>query len=169
VLVVRRLVEGDEAAFTRALAYETPGPAHKLAMGYARGMAFADYVASLVDAERGVGLPPGFVPHTVLFGFADGEIVGRVSVRHELNEVLRTIGGHAGYVVIAPMRRRGHGTTLLQHGLGHARELTLPRVLITCDDDNVASRRMIEHAGGVLESMHESGAVGKRRYWVELA
>jgi predicted acetyltransferase len=37
-------------------------------------------------------------------------------------------------------------------------------VLVTCDDDNVASARVIERNGGVLEDVRN----GKRRYWVEL-
>jgi predicted acetyltransferase len=35
-------------------------------------------------------------------------------------------------------------------------------VLVTCDLDNVGSRRVIEGAGGVFDDVRE----GKRRYWV---
>jgi predicted acetyltransferase len=35
-------------------------------------------------------------------------------------------------------------------------------VLVTCDLDNVASRRTIENNGGVFEDVRD----GKRRYWV---
>jgi len=34
--------------------------------------------------------------------------------------------------------------------------------LVTCDDDNVGSRTVIERAGGVLEDVRD----GKRRYWI---
>jgi predicted acetyltransferase len=41
-------------------------------------------------------------------------------------------------------------------------------VLVTCDDDNVASARVIEHCGGALEDVVEvRGSVAKRRYWFD--
>ena len=40
----------------------------------------------------------------------------------------------------------------------------IDRVLITCDDTNVASATVIERNGGVLEDLRG----GKRRYWVDL-
>jgi predicted acetyltransferase len=45
-------------------------------------------------------------------------------------------------------------------------------VLITCDDDNIASIKVIEHNGGVLEdrvtNRLERGIVTTRRYWIEI-
>jgi predicted acetyltransferase len=170
VLEIRRLEERDQAAFARALVYEPSGDEHRIAQRGAAGMGFDAYLAKLRDAERGVGLLPGYVPATLFFGFADGEIVGRVSVRHELNDALRLIAGHIGYVVVPPMRRRGHGTAMLRHALDYARERRLREVLLTCDEDNAPSRRMIEHAGGVFESLGEppDGGVRKRRYLIAL-
>jgi predicted acetyltransferase len=43
-----------------------------------------------------------------------------------------------------------------------ARSLGVDQALLTCDEDNLASRRMIEANGGVLED--KSG--GKVRYWI---
>jgi len=45
----------------------------------------------------------------------------------------------------------------------------LDRVLITCADDNVASARVIEHHGGVLEDVRDTELGRTRRYWVSLA
>jgi predicted acetyltransferase len=45
----------------------------------------------------------------------------------------------------------------------------LDRVLITCRDDNVASARVIEHNGGLLENVRGTGSGRMRRYWVMLA
>ncbi|MBE1602632.1 putative acetyltransferase [Streptomyces stelliscabiei] len=42
------------------------------------------------------------------------------------------------------------------------------RVLITCDDDNVASARTIERNGGVLEDVRTTDEGIKRRYWITL-
>ena len=43
-----------------------------------------------------------------------------------------------------------------------AAEMGHERVLVTCDEDNAASRAVIEGAGGA----YEDSRVGKRRYWV---
>jgi predicted acetyltransferase len=42
-------------------------------------------------------------------------------------------------------------------------------VLVTCDDDNVASAAVIERCGGVFESLVDSaeGDVLTRRYWID--
>lgn len=43
-----------------------------------------------------------------------------------------------------------------------ASAIGLERVLITCDEDNIASARTIERNGGA----YEDSRGGKRRYWV---
>lgn len=55
----------------------------------------------------GIDLLPGRVSHTMLYGFLNGKIIGRVSVRHQLNEHLRKRGGHIGYAVAKNFRRKG--------------------------------------------------------------
>jgi predicted acetyltransferase len=93
-----------------------------------------------------------------------GEVVGRISLRHELNELLFTWGGHIGYSVRPSARRRGHATAALAGMLEVCRGKGIDPVLITCDVDNVASRRTIEGAGGVYEDTRD----GKLRFWVDL-
>ena len=44
------------------------------------------------------------------------------------------------------------------------RDVGIDPVLVTCDVDNVASRRTIEGAGGVYEDTQE----GKLRFWIDL-
>jgi predicted acetyltransferase len=106
--------------------------------------------------------PPGWVPHTVLWIVESGEYLGRVSVRHRLTEELLTWGGHVGYAVRPSARRRGAATYGLRAVLPVCASLGIDPVLVTCDVDNVASRRTIERNGGVYEDTRE----GKLRYWV---
>ena len=113
-----------------------------------RAASFADYLALLERQRRGEDDHPGRVPGTFLVAEVDGELVGRVSIRHELNDPLRREGGHIGYGVRPGFRRRGYATRMLQLGLQRLAELGLDEVLVTCAHDNVGSLRVIERCGG---------------------
>jgi predicted acetyltransferase len=132
---------------------------------------FEEYLGILFEAEQGRGLPDGHVPSTLLFGFVDEAIVGRLMLRHSLNDFLRRIGGHIGYVVVPEHRGRGYATEMLRQGLDLARSIGLEKVLVTCDEDNVASRRTIEKCGGEYQDSYSGpeARVGKRRYWIALS
>ena len=73
-------------------------------------MPFSRYLEVLAEQERGANLPPNHVPSTFLFAFVARRIVGRVSIRHSLNEFLARVGGHIGYVVVPEFRRLGYAT-----------------------------------------------------------
>ena len=81
----------------------------------------------------------------------DDTYLGAISLRHTLNDFLLAAGGHIGYGVRPTARRRGLATWALRAVLPNARSLGLTRVLLTCDDENVGSARIIENNGGVLD------------------
>jgi predicted acetyltransferase len=115
----------------------------------------------LEDAPR----PPTYVPCTEKW-MTDGPdsdaYLGRISLRHRLNDLLLTWGGHIGYGVRPSARRRGCATQALAAMLPVCAELGIDQVLVTCDIDNVASRRTIEKNGGIYEDTRQ----GKLRYWI---
>lgn len=118
-------------------------------------------------------LPDGHVPCTFLFAFDENnKIVGRVSIRHELNEFLSKVGGHVGYGVVPSERNKGYATQMLKYSLDFIRTNlpTLKEVLVTCDDDNVGSIKTIEKNCGVLVDPYfeEGMRIVKRRYYIEL-
>lgn len=92
----------------------------------------------------------------------DGNLVGFLALRRSLNDFLLEQGGHIGYSVRPSRRREGHAGRALALSLGEAARLGLERVLVTCDETNVASRRTIERGGGRYEDSRE----GRRRYWI---
>ncbi len=102
------------------------------------------------------------MPGTSLW-WADGdEYLGRLTIRHRLTPSLLELGGHIGYDIRPSAGRRGHATAMLAAALPVARGMGLDPVLITCDEDNVGSRKVIEANGGVLEDARR----GKLRFWV---
>ena len=128
-----------------------------------------EYVAGLEN--RASTVPPGRVPETVYWGVVEGEYVGRVSLRHFLNPHLEQWGGHIGYEVRPTRRGCGYGHALLAGVLPRARAIGLSRVLLHCDEKNLASARIIERAGGVYArstpNLERNGALG-RAYWISL-
>jgi predicted acetyltransferase len=166
-LRLRPLRPADEASFVAA--HEAMA-ADDFAFGlwYEPGMEWAAYLDELDRQRRGVDLRPGLVPATFLVADVGGELVGRSSIRHELNEFLAREGGHIGYGVLAPHRRRGYATQMLRQSLIIARSLGVDRALVTCDDDNIASAMVIERCGGLFDSLvGGDGGQAKRRYWID--
>jgi predicted acetyltransferase len=92
----------------------------------------------------------------------EDHVVGRISLRHALTPWLLEVGGHIGYAVRPSARGRGYATRALALMLPVAAAHGIDPVLITCDDTNVASRKVIEANGGVLEDNRN----GKLRFWV---
>ncbi|HET7799012.1 MAG TPA: GNAT family N-acetyltransferase [Humibacillus xanthopallidus] len=112
------------------------------------------------------GLPEGRVPSSYRWVLDDGRVVGTIAIRHALTPSLLAEGGHIGYAVRPGDRGRGVASSALSLALDLAHRRGIDPALVTCDVDNLASARTIEHAirarGGFLEDVHD----GIRRYWV---
>ena len=133
---------------------------------------FDEYLRQIAVFRQGQRVPRGYVPQTTYWSVLDGTtIVGLGRIRHELSPALFYEGGHIGYTVRPSFRGKGFGTrqcALLVEKT--SAEYGFRRVLITCNEDNIASRRIIEANGGVYESTVVSRHSRKpvRRYWVRL-
>ena len=128
----------------------------------------AEFVAMLLTwADPSFELPEDRV-HSDYYWITDGagaeeEVVGFLALRHALTPWLLEEGGHIGFSVRPSRRGQGHAGRALALALPRAAELGLDRVLLTCDESNVASARTIERNGGVYEDTRN----GTRRYWIE--
>ncbi len=168
-LVLRRLALSDRAEVTAAAA-ELVAEGRRWSYQYRDDVPWGDYVALVHGWEDGIDLPEDSAPQAELVGDVEGRIIGRLSVRFELNEFHRTWGGHIGYMVRPTCRGRGHATAMLGQSIDVLRDRGVDRILVTCNDDNLASARVIETNGGVLESVIPNADpqdVPKRRYWIE--
>ncbi|MGZ4630806.1 GNAT family N-acetyltransferase [Oryzihumus sp.] len=124
---------------------------------------FAAYVHELLaKALPETPRPADHVPDTVLWVVDGEQMLGRLSIRHSLTPFLLEVGGHIGYAVRPSARRRGHASAALRLALAVAHDLGIDPALLTCDEDNTASRLVIERGGGRLEDVR----AGKLRYWL---
>lgn len=131
---------------------------------------FDEFVSQVRGYARGERLPEGFVPQTD-YWLVEGEaFIGRVSIRHRLTPELERLHGHVGYEIRPSKRGKGYGTAILKLALPKAKELGADRVLVTCDETNTASRKIIEKNGGVFENKVPNPETGveKLRFWIEL-
>jgi predicted acetyltransferase len=168
-LLLRHLYSEDEPSFKKAIEeFNSEIPPWEFAFHFDSTADFAEYIQRLENWSHGLELPEKFVPNSYFVGVVDGKIVGRLSIRHCLNEFLRNIGGHIGYGVIPTQRKRGYATEMLRQALLKCAEIGLQSVLVTCDVDNIGSRRVIENCGGVFDGVTNSPEleVQKRRYWI---
>jgi predicted acetyltransferase len=107
-----------------------------------------------------------------VFWLDDGEFCGVINLRFVAGSdaLPDYVSGHIGYAVVPWKQRRGYATAALALVLPVAREIGLNRVEITCDDDNDASRRVIEKNGGVLVGAKpEPGGASKLVFRIDLA
>ncbi len=141
---------------------------------------FKAYLKKIAQQEAGINLAIGRVPQTVYWlmqKLADGQVIwiGRVAIRHQLNDQLRKIGGHIGYVIRPSARRQGYGSQLLALTLEKIRQgqpsLDTKQALLTCDETNLGSKKIIEKNGGIFSSYSEQEAPLPRKllYWVPYA
>lgn len=122
--------------------------------------------------ELGLNLPAGHVQSTTFWLVDKHEFIGEIHIRHALTDELMKFGGHIGYIIRYSKQNRGYGTKMLQMGCNYTKEeLSIQEILITCDDTNIGSIRVIEKNGGVLENKivkeNPKGAELVCRYWIK--
>jgi predicted acetyltransferase len=108
------------------------------------------------------------------FWISDGDFCGRIGFRFQrgTEDMPSTIYGHIGYTIVPWKQRRGYATQALRMILPVCRSEGFSRVLITCDDDNEGSRKVILANGGepagTLPHLSRPGHV-KCLFWVPTA
>jgi len=168
-VMLRKLNQNDEQAFRDGMQEWVGESPHWYSFIWKPEMSFSEMLGILEKESAGIDLEPGRVPHTMLYGFLDGKIIGRVSIRHTLNDRLRMRGGHIGYTVAKKYRRQGLATEMVGQAIEFCKGLGLTAIMISCSEENVPSWKIIEHFGGNLEDKVWDAQDNEmiRRYWIE--
>jgi predicted acetyltransferase len=99
--------------------------------------------------------------------------IGRVNLRVGSGPHIERYAGHVGYRVAPAHRGHRYASRALKLLLPLARELQINALWVTCDPENIPSRRACELAGGMLVEIvdvpatcviHQSGHPRKCRY-----
>ncbi|MFA6322330.1 MAG: GNAT family N-acetyltransferase [Candidatus Buchananbacteria bacterium] len=129
---------------------------------------FKSYLKKIREREKGINLPQGYISSSDYWLIVNNQFAGKAALRHKLTSDLKKSGGHIGYIIRPSFRKKGYGTKILQLALLKAKKLGLKKVLMTCDDTNTGSQKIIEKNGGVLENKIMVNNKLKRRYWISL-
>lgn len=119
------------------------------------------------------GLLPG-AARGYHFWAVDGDrFIGEFQCRTEFTEKVLNDIGSVGYAVRPTEWGKGYGAEILRQGLEIAKELGMEKVLLTVNEENKPSIRVVEKLGGVLwdtiDACNEAeGQHRLRRYWITL-
>lgn len=114
---------------------------------YQKGLEdFDGYLNDLYNHSKGKGVPEGWAKSSTFWLIANNEVVGVVRVRHE------DVGtcGHIGYDISPCYRKKGYGSNILRLALVEAKKIGIKEAIVTCNIDNIGSKKNIEKNNGKL-------------------
>jgi len=134
-----------------------------------------EFLRDLTDQQGTITLPDGRTAPRLpfhLFWIWDGEFCGSIKLRFQAGteDLPPYCLGHVGYSVVPWKQRRGYATTALRRMLPLARTEGLRRIQITCREDNLPSRRVIEANGGTVFKSEPAGDgtdLARLFYWIQ--
>ena len=138
--------------------------------GLNRFSSIEDWLEELKKRSSEATVPEGLVPSSTYLGIRekDNYIVGMIDIRHYLNKYLTQVGGNIGYSVRKTERNKGYAKQMLKLALEKCKELKMKKILITCDEDNIASEKVILSANAKFEDIRCIDGENKKRFWIDL-
>ncbi len=93
--------------------------------------------------------------------FDEDRLIGLLSIRYELPELLSEKYGDIGYGVRPSERKKGYATAMLEYALSVCKEKGMEKVILGCYKDNPASAATIKKNGGTLITENENYKEGR--------
>ena len=95
----------------------------------------------------------GPLPTSTYILLNNGTEVGMIQIRHQPShsqEVPSHFSNHIYYEIKPEFRGQGFGTEILKLGIEEAKKIGLKKIVVTCYEENIASKKIIENNGGIL-------------------
>ena len=130
---------------------------------------FNDWIDDIEKNKYEENLPELYSPHTLYLAINDNnEIVGAIGIRWKQVPVLMTFGGLIGYSIRPSQRGNGYASDMLKLALNKFKSTNIEKILITCKDFNIASKKVIEKNGGIFENtyINDNDGYTYLRYWI---
>lgn len=134
-------------------------------------ISFEEWIENLEKNKDEKQLSAEDSTHTLYLAIDDNEkIVGAIALRWKEIPVLMRSGGFIGYSIRPSKRGEGYATKMLQLALEELKNMNKEKILITCKDFNIASKKVIEKNGGIYENSYynEKDKYTYLRYWIKL-
>lgn len=112
----------------------------------------------------------GLVNEAVYLAFDNNDnLIGISDIRLGTNDFIQTFAGQIGYSVRPSQRRKGYASEILRLTLEETVRYGFQKILITCNEPNIASAKVIEKNGGVLEKIiPHPGFPDVKRYYISI-
>ncbi len=137
-----------------------------------KASSYEEWINQVIAHVDIANVPEGRAPSLTYFYVReeDDKIIGMIDLRLSLNDFLRTEGGHIGYAIRPTERRKGYATVMLKDALNIYRTLGIYNVLVVCNKENVASAKVIQNCGGIIDEEFFSERYKKilQRYIIKL-
>lgn len=137
-------------------------------LGFANFSNYREWLEQQVRRRENLNLEPNEFPSILYLVFNEfSQLIGISNFKTALPEELLR---HIGYAIRPNQRGKGYATELLRESLPLAKSMGLNKVLITCNESNVASAKVIEKNNGFFENnlYVENDKITVKRYWISL-
>jgi predicted acetyltransferase len=124
-------------------------------------------IDSDIKYEKGE-VPEGKLQSYAYWFYQNNVLIGTSRLRPVLNDRFRIKGGNIGYDVRPKYRKMGYGTEILRMTINEAKNKSMSVLLVTCDDANIGSCKVIEHNYGKLINKVEYERSIIRRYEITI-
>lgn len=81
------------------------------------------------------------------------KLIGKIQIRHKPSHgvgIPESMASHIYYEILPEYRSKGYGKQILALGLEEVRKIGLKEIYITCREDNIGSKKIIESNNGIF-------------------